>query len=333
MEQDKAFLGKILAKAASNVKHIVFPEGSDSRVIEAAGVCAEKKIADITILGDADRIKAELKRLSVCSDSVKVIDPEGSEKLPVYAEQFFLLRKHKGITEEKALETVKDPIYFGTMMLKAGQCDGLVAGAVHSTADTVRPGLQIVKAAEMVKTVSSMFFMAKGPDVYLFADCGLNEFPDTDQLVDIVLSTVKTSLQFDFEPSVACLSYSTKGSASSDKTKMVAEVASRAKTKLDDLYGKDKIAIDGELQFDAAFVPEIAAKKAPDSPVRGRANVFIFPDLQAGNICYKAVERLGGFDAYGPILQGLGKPVNDLSRGCSVDDIVASTAITAIQAM
>jgi phosphate acetyltransferase len=326
-------LQKILKKAASNVKHIVLPEGDDPRMITAAKIATEMKIAKITMLGNADKIKTNLKSAGANLDEIKVIDPVKSEKLPAYAEQFFNLRKSKGITEDQALETVKDVMYFANMMLKGGDCDGIVAGAAHSTPDTVRPALQIVKPAPGFKTVSSMFFMCKGEQVLIFSDCGLNEFPTTEQLVDIVVSTVKTTIQFDFEPRVAVLSYSTKGSAKSEKPKMMADVAKLAKEKLDQIYGAGKIAIDGELQFDAAYVPAIAAKKAPGSPVEGKANVFIFPDLGAGNLAYKITERLGGYDAYGPILQGLGKPVNDLSRGCSVDDIVATIAITSIQAM
>jgi phosphate acetyltransferase len=333
MDTTKPLLQKILKKAASNVKHIVLPEGDDPRMIAAAQIATEMKLAKITMLGNADKITSALKAAGANLTEIKVIDPVKSEKLQAYAEQFFNLRKDKGVTEAKALETVKDVMYFGNMMLKGGDCDGLVSGAVHSTPDTVRPALQIVKAAPGLKTVSSMFFMSKGEQTLLFSDCGLNEYPTPEQLVDIVLSTVKTGFQFDFQPRVAVLSYSTKGSAVSEKTKMMAGVALAAREKLDQIYGVGKVPVDGELQFDAAYVPAIAAKKAPGSPVEGKANVFIFPDLGAGNLAYKITERLGGYDAYGPILQGLSKPVNDLSRGCSADDIVATIAITSIQAM
>ena len=329
----KSFKEYILEKAAANIKHIVLPEGEDQRTIDAAKIICEAKIADITLLGDVEKISSALASVGADANKIKIIDPLKSEKLPVYAEQFFKLRKHKGVTQEQALDIVKGGIYFGTMMIYCGDCDGLVAGAVGSTADTVRPALQIVKSAAGVKTVSSVFFMSKGEDTYLFADCGLVEFPTKEQLIDIIVSTAKSALQFDITPKIACLSYSTKGSANREETLKMAKVADLARTKLDEIYGKGKVLIDGELQFDAAFVPTVAAKKAPDSPIKGEANVFIFPDLQAGNICYKVTERLGGFDAYGPILQGLGKPVNDLSRGCCADDIAGAVAITAIQAI
>ncbi len=333
MDTQKPFLDKILKKAASNLKHIVLPEGNDPRMIQAAKFVTDNRIAKITMLGPEQEIISQLESAQANRDEIDVIEPAKSEKLPAYAEQFFLLRKNKGITPEQANEIVKDVMYFGNMMLKTDDCDGLVAGAVHSTPDTVRPALQIVKSAPGIKTVSSMFFMCKGDEILLYADSGLNEFPTPEQLVDIVISTAKTALQFDIDPKIACLSYSTKGSAKSEQAKIMAQVAEQARQKLDQEYGQGKIPIDGELQFDAAYVPAIAAKKAPDSPIKGSANTFIFPDLNVGNIVYKVTERLGGYDAYGPILQGLGKPVNDLSRGCSADDIIATIAVTSIQGM
>ena len=326
------FRSIILEKAASNVKHIVLPEGSDSRMIEAAKVAVETKIAKITILGDIDKISSDLKAAGANPDDFSIIDPVKSDKLEEYANSFYELRKAKGMTPEKALETCKDEMYFGMMMLKLDHVDGLVAGAIHSSSDTIRPALQIIKAADGVKTISSMFFMCRGEETYLYSDCGLNIDPNAEQLADIAFSTAKTAKSFGFTPKVAMLSYSTKGSADGEGQAKVVKATELAETKLAEKLGSE-YAVDGELQFDAAFVPSVAESKAPGSPLGGHANVFIFPDLGAGNICYKVTQRLGGFSAYGPILQGVAKPVNDLSRGCSAEDIVATIAITAIQGM
>ena len=326
------FRSIILEKAASNIKHIVLPEGSDSRMIEAAKVAVETKIAKISILGDVEKISSDLKAAGANPEDFSIIDPKTSDKLEEYANSFYELRKAKGMTPEKALETCKDEMYFGMMMLKQDDVDGLVAGAIHSSSDTIRPALQIIKATEGVKTISSMFFMCRGEETYLFSDCGLNIDPNADQLADIAFSTAKTARSFGFSPKVAMLSYSTKGSAEGEGQEKVVKATEIAQAKLEEKFGSE-YAIDGELQFDAAFVPSVASSKAPDSPLGGHANVFIFPDLGAGNICYKVTQRLGGFSAYGPILQGVAKPVNDLSRGCSAEDIVATIAITAIQGM
>jgi phosphate acetyltransferase len=216
-------------------------------------------------------------------------------------------------------------------MVKNNEADGLVSGATHSTPNTVRPALQIIKAAKGIQTVSSMFFMTNSKMTLLFADCGLNEDPNAEQIADITLSTARTAKQFGIVPKIALLSYSTKGSAGGDGPEKMIKATELAKAKFAKDFD-DEYLIDGELQFDAAFVLKVAQKKCPDSPLKGQANVFIFPDLGAGNICYKLAERLAGLNAYGPILQGLAKPVNDLSRGCNSDDIVAAVAITAIQA-
>ncbi len=326
------FRSMILEKAASNVKHIVLPEGSDPRMIEAAKVAIETKIAKISILGDIDKISSDLKAAGANPEDFAIIAPAKSEKLEEYANSFYELRKAKGMTPEKALEICKDEMYFGMMMLKQDEADGLVAGAIHSSSDTIRPALQIIKAAEGVKTISSLFFMCRGEETYLFSDCGLNIDPNAEQLADIAFATAKTAKSFGFSPKVAMLSYSTKGSAEGEGQAKVVKATELAKEKLESKLGSE-YAIDGELQFDAAFVPSVASSKAPGSPLGGHANVFIFPDLGAGNICYKVTQRLGGFSAYGPILQGVAKPVNDLSRGCTAEDIVATIAITAIQGM
>ncbi|MBN2843143.1 MAG: phosphate acetyltransferase [Sedimentisphaerales bacterium] len=326
------FRSMILAKAASNVKHIVLPEGSDPRMIEAAKIVTQDKVAKVTLLGDVDKISSGLKAIGAPLDQIAIIDPKKSERLEGYANGFYELRKDKGMTPEKALEILKDEMYFGMMMLKNDDVDGLVAGAVHSSSDTIRPALQIIKSAKGIKTISSMFFMCRGEETYLFSDCGLIIDPTAEELSDIAFSTANTARQFGLSPKVAMLSYSTKGSAGGAGQEKMVKATELATAKLTAEFGSE-FAIDGELQFDAAFVPSVAASKSPDSKVKGQANVFIFPDLGAGNICYKVTQRLGGFSAYGPILQGVAKPVNDLSRGCTASDIVATIAITAIQGM
>ncbi len=331
MESNKDFSEQTLEKAAGLFKHIVLPEGSDERTIKAAKKIVSRKMARLTILGDEKQIAGALKNLGVNSNDINIINNQTSDKLKDYAEQFYQLRKNKGATPESALKTVKDMVYFGTMMVKNGEADGLVSGATHSTPDTVRPALQIIKAAKGIKTVSSMFFMTNSKMTLLYADCGLNEEPDAEQIADITLATARTAKQFGIMPKIALLSYSTKGSAQGEEPAKMIKATRLAKEKLAKEF-EGEYLIDGELQFDAAFVPKVAAQKCPDSPLKGQANVFTFPDLGAGNICYKMTERLGGFSAYGPILQGLAKPVNDLSRGCNSDDIAATVAITAIQA-
>ena len=328
---EEKFLSMIVDKASAANKHIVLPEGDDPRTIEAIKVVAEKNIAKLTVLGNAAEIKKQLDAASVNMANITIISPCDSDKLAEYATAFFEMRKHKGVDLEKATAMVSNVMYYATMMVQLGDADGMVAGAAHSSADTIRPALQIIKSAKGISTVSSMFFMAKEDQTYLFSDCGLNQEPNPAQLADIALSTAKTAQQFGFTPKVAMLCYSTYGSAKSPVVDKMSEATKLAKEKLSsEMTGE--YAIDGEMQFDAAFVPAIASSKCPDSPLKGEANTFIFPDLCAGNICYKAVERIGGYNAYGPILQGIAKPVNDLSRGCSSDDIVATVAITAIQA-
>lgn len=325
------FLTTILAKAASNLKTIVLPEGHDPRTLQAAQVIVEKKIANLIILGDPDEMAPKLGP-ELKSGRIELMKPTHHPLKKELAEKLYEIRKHKGMTTMQAEVVIADEMYFGTMLVKTGRADGLVSGATHSTADTVRPALQIIKPAEGNKTVSSMFFMCFPEVTYLFADCGLVQDPNESELADIAVSTAKTAFQFGFEPRIAMLSYSTKGSAKGDGAAKVVMATERAKATLDAIYG-GKVVIDGELQFDAAFVPDIAAKKCPNSPLKGQANTFIFPDLGAGNICYKATQRLAKAEAYGPVLQGLAKPVNDLSRGCNSDDIVATVAVTAIQAM
>lgn len=320
------FIEQIISKAKANPRTVVFPEGADPRVCEAAKQIVAEKITGVVVLG-GDEVRANLP------EEITVINPETSDKLQGYADAFCEMRKHKGMTPEKALETVKQVTYFGMMMVHSGDADGLVSGAAHSTADTVRPALQIIKGARKGGMVSSLFFMVCGGVPYVFSDCALVENPDSDQLAQIAVQSAQTSLQFGLSAKVAMLSYSTKGSASSPLVDKVAEATAKAKQIIADEFADQGIELDGEFQLDSAIVPSVAASKAPGSDVAGKARVLIFPDLNAGNIGYKLVQRLGGADAYGPVLQGLRKPVNDLSRGCSAEDIVGVAAITAVQAL
>jgi len=332
MAQTEAFLEYIFEKSKKLCKHIVLPEGDDIRTLEAAKVVAEKGIARLTILGDVEPIRRTLKDMGADMTNIKVVDPITSDKTKQYAQDFYEMRKSKGMELDKALTLMKDGMHYGMMMVKTGEADGFVAGAAHSSADTIRPALQIIKCAPGVQTVSSMFFMCRGQETYLFSDCGLNVSPTPEQLADIVLATANTAKSFDITPRIAMLCYSTMGSGIGPDVDMMAKATVLAKEKMAAEY-KGEYALDGEIQFDAAFVPAIAAKKCPKSPLKGQSNTFIFPDLCAGNIGYKMAERLASMSAYGPILQGIAKPVNDLSRGCSSSDIVATVAITAIQAV
>ncbi|MBN1127202.1 MAG: phosphate acetyltransferase [Sedimentisphaerales bacterium] len=325
------FFDTVIERAKQHRKRIVLPEGADRRMIEAAAMIRQYDFAELTVLGDDKAITQQLTDLDVSITEGMILNPANTERKQEYARQLFELRKTKGMTESQAEQIICDPMYFGTMMVKLGHADGLVAGAAHSSADTIRPALQIIKAGPGCRTVSSMFFMCWPDRVLLFADCGLNQDPNESQLVDIAVATTRTAFLFGLKPRVAILSYSTKGSGAGTGAMKMARAAERAAERIFALFGA-AVPVDGELQFDAAFVPEIAAKKCPKSKLKGNANVFIFPDLNAGNICYKAVQRLAGAEAYGPVLQGLDKPVNDLSRGCSIEDIVATVAITAIQA-
>ncbi len=322
----------IKKKASERNKKIVLCEGEDPRVVKAAAECVEDRIARIVLLGDPALIKSRNPEVDLAG--VEIVDPVKSPKLNDYANLLYELRKAKGMTEEQALEQAKDPTFFGALMLKAGDVDGLVSGACHSTANTLRPGLQIIKTAQGVKAVSSFMLMVPPAggnkyvedDLLVFADCGLNPTYTAEGLAECAIATAKSAMDIGgLDPRVAMLSFSTMGSAKHDNVTLVQEATRIAKEKAPEL------ALEGELQFDAAIVPEVAALKAPDSKVAGHANVFIFPDLQAGNIGYKIAERLGGFQAIGPICQGFAKPLNDLSRGCKAADIVCAVAITALQ--
>lgn len=317
-----AFITDIIETAKATPRTIVLPEGADERITDAANLIVAEGIAKVIVLGD-DATAAR------ANEGVTIVNPETSEKLDEYAAAFYELRKHKGMTLEKAKETLKQVNYFGMMMVQCGDADGLVSGAAHSTADTVRPALQIIKGS----FVSSVFFMCVQGTTYVFSDCALVENPDAEQLARIAVHSGLTALKFGIPGEVALLSYSTKGSATSSLVNKVIEATEKAKELLASEYPDAAIHLDGELQLDAAIVPAVAASKAPGSEIEGGARVLIFPDLNSGNIGYKLVQRLGGAEAYGPMLQGLNKPVNDLSRGCSAEDIVGLTAITAVQAL
>ena len=326
-----AIIDKIKAKAQADVKHIVLPEGEETRNAQAAAIIAKEGLAKLTLLGNPEKVKEAANGASL--EGVEIIDPATSEKCAEYANLLFELRKAKGMTEEKAAATVKDPMYYGIMMVKAGEADGLVSGAIHSTGDMLRPALQIIKSKPGIKTVSSCFLMESPNTAYgdngimIFADCAVNIDPDAEALANIALGAADSARSLaGIEPRVAMLSFSTKGSAKHDNVTKVQEAVAMAHELAPEL------ALDGELQLDAAIVPEVGELKAPGSAVAGKANTLVFPSLEAGNIGYKLVQRLGNAEAYGPILQGIAAPCNDLSRGCSVEDIVATVAITACQA-
>jgi phosphate acetyltransferase len=315
----------ISEKVKTAQKYIVFPEGTDDRVLTAASQLGSAGILTPILLGKEQKIRAQAETIDVDIASCQLIDPQHFDGLDLMAETFAERRKGK-VSKAEAAELLLNENYFGTMLVYMNRADGLVSGAVHSTADTVRPALQIIKTKEGIKKTSGVFIMVRGEEKYVFADCAINISPDSEDLAEIAAASAETAALFDIDPRIAMLSFSTKGSAKSEETDKVVQAVEIAKEK------NPALVIDGELQFDAAFVPQIAGKKAPDSPLNGDANVFIFPGLEAGNIGYKMVERLGGFEAVGPVLQGLNKPVNDLSRGCSADDVYKLALITAAQA-
>ncbi len=329
------FIEEVKEKAKKSIKTIVLPESHDPRVLQAARKVMDEGFAKVILIGDYDNVSKIANENSINIEGIEVINPLTHPKLEEYIQALFELRQAKGMTLEKARETLKDNIYFGTMMIKMGDADGLVAGSICSTADTLRPSLHIVKTAPNVKLVSS-FFVIQVPNceygdngVFLFSDCGLNVNPSAEELSEIAISTATSWLNlFGTEPRVAMLSYSTLGSAPDVEgmNLKVREATRLVREKVPNL------AVEGEIQLDAAIVPSVASKKAPESQVAGKANILIFPDINAGNIGYKLVERLAHAEAYGPVTQGIARPVNDLSRGCSVDDIVGVIALTALQA-
>ena len=330
-----SLIEEIKQRAKKEIKTIVLPEAQDIRILEATQQVLKEKYANIVLVGNQEEIEKKAKEKNLNIKGAKIVDPSTSPKQEEYVNLLYELRKHKAMTIEKAKELVKDPVYYGMLMVKdeKEQADGLVSGAAHSTSDTLRPALQILKTKPDTKLVSAFFVMVvpnceygqKG--TFIFADSGLNESPDAQDLSEIAISSSKSFRQLiQKEPKVAMLSYSTYGSAKSEWTQKVIEATNLVKQK------DSSIIIDGELQLDAAIVPEVAQLKAPKSPIKGEANVLIFPNLDTGNIGYKLVQRLAKAEAYGPLCQGISKPVNDLSRGCSSKDIAGVIAITAVQA-
>ncbi|MDD3612576.1 MAG: phosphate acetyltransferase [Caldicoprobacterales bacterium] len=321
----------IRQRAAKLQKTIVLPEGFEPRIIEAAAIATESKVSKVILLGNPEQIRSNSKGVDL--SGVEIIDYLNSDKMDLYAKELFELRKHKGITIEDAGKMLKDPLYYAVMMVKMGDADGMVAGSINSTADVLRPALQIIKTAPGIRVVSSVFFIELPTDEYghkgtlIFGDCGVNPDPNAEELAAIAVSTARTAKQVALmEPVVALLSYSTKGSAVHPRVDKVIEATKLAKQMAPEFM------IDGELQGDAALVEKVGRLKCPDSQVAGRANVLVFPDLDSGNIAYKLTQYLAGAQAVGPICQGFAKPINDLSRGCSPLDVMNAIAITAVQA-
>ncbi|MDG0821906.1 MAG: phosphate acetyltransferase [Staphylococcus equorum] len=316
--------------SGKNVR-IVLPEGEDERVLTAATQLQNTEYVTPVVLGNEANVKALANDKGLDITNIEIIDPETSELKQELVTAFVERRKGKA-TEEQAQEMLKNVNYFGTMLVYTGKAEGLVSGAAHSTGDTVRPALQIIKTKPGVSKTSGVFFMIKGEEQYIFGDCAINPTLEAQDLAEIAVESAKTAKSFDMSPRVAMLSFSTKGSAKSDDVEKVANAVNLAQEKIKTDNIED-VVVDGEFQFDAAIVPEVAKKKAPDAKIQGNANVFIFPSLEAGNIGYKIAQRLGGFDAVGPVLQGLNSPVNDLSRGCSTEDVYNLSIITAAQTL
>ena len=321
-----SLIENLRSKVRASKPEIVFPEGDDARILRAAIRLNEDGEIKPIVLGDKKELEALAEKEGVKLGDLEILDPANYEAKDEMVKDFVERRKGK-VNEEQAAEILKDHNYFGTMLIYMGKAKGLVSGAAHTTADTVRPALQIIKTKEGYKRCSGAFIMLRGEEMYLMADCAINIDLDAEGLAEVAVVSNETARQFGMDPKIAMLSFSTKGSASHERVTMVAEATKMAKEK------NPKMAIDGELQFDAAFVESVAKKKAPGSEVAGHANVFIFPNIEAGNIGYKIAQRFGGFEAIGPILQGLNAPVNDLSRGCVEDEVYSLAIITAAQAV
>jgi phosphate acetyltransferase len=316
----------LVERAKAERKHVVLPEGDDERVLRAADILLRRGIVELTVLGSPQDVAARVAALGLDLEGANVVDPQTSPLRAVYAETYHELRKHRGVTEELALDTVGDENYFGTLMLHAGALDGMVSGAAHTTGDTIRPAFEVIRARKGISVVSSVFLMCLPDRVLVYGDCAVNPQPDVEQLADIAISSAETAATFGIEPRVAMLSYSTGESAKGPDVDAVRSATEIVRER------RPELKVEGPIQYDAAVDPGVAEKKLPGSEVAGEASVFIFPDLETGNIAYKAVQRSTGALAIGPVLQGLNKPLNDLSRGCTVDDIVNTVIITAIQA-
>ncbi|MGO4958083.1 phosphate acetyltransferase [Luteococcus sp. Sow4_B9] len=321
-----AFENQIMAQARSSLRTIVLPESGDDRILESAGTILERGVANIVLLGDSLTINKRARRLKIDLSKAKIVDPTDDVLLNQFAQEYAKLRAKKGVTFEQAKEKLADPSYFGTMMVHFGMADGMVSGAVNTTANTIRPSLEFIKTKPGIKVVSSSFLMCMPDRVLVFGDCAVNPNPTPEQLADIAISSAETAKNFGIEPRIAMLSYSTGESGSGPDVDAVREATAMVKELRPDLV------VEGPIQFDAAIDPAVGQKKMPGSPVAGQATVFVFPDLNTGNNTYKAVQRTSGAVAVGPTLQGLNCPVNDLSRGATVDDIVSTVAMTAIQA-
>jgi len=302
------------------------PEGDDDRILQAAEILRLRDVVDLTILGEEEKLRARAETLGLKLEGINVINPRKSDLHEQFAQLFYDIRKHKGITMDNARDAMNDVSYFGTMMVHVGMADGMVSGAAHTTAHTIRPAFQFIGTAADVLVVSSVFLMCMDTRVLVYGDCAVNPNPNSEQLAEIAISSAKTAQLFGIQPVVAMLSYSSGASGAGADVELVRRAVEIARQRRPDLK------IDGPIQYDAAIDATVAGKKMPDSEVAGKATVFIFPDLNTGNNTYKAVQRSSGAVAIGPVLQGLKKPINDLSRGCLVADIVNTVAITAIQA-
>ena len=317
---------ELIERAKGDRRHIVLPEGDDDRILRGAEILKRRGVVDITILGGADEVRSRAAAIGVDLDGIELIDPATSPHREEFAKRYYELRKHRGVTEDAAYDIVVDPSYFGTLMVGAGAVDGMVSGAAHTTADTIRPAFEIIKARKDVSVISSVFFMCLADRVLVYGDCAVNPNPEVAQLADIAISSAETASNFGIDPRVAMLSYSTGESGKGPGVTVVREATEIVRERRPDLK------VEGPIQYDAAVDEAVASLKMPGSEVAGQATVFIFPDLEAGNVAYKAVQRSANAVAIGPVLQGLNKPVNDLSRGCTITDIVNTVAITAIQA-
>jgi phosphate acetyltransferase len=317
----------LLDRARAARRHIVLPEGTDDRVLRAADILLRRRVVELTLLGPEAEVRGAASRLGLDLYGAHIVDPGDAELVERFAAEYAARRAHKGVTVDQARDVVSDVSYFGTMMVELGMVDGMVSGATHTTAETIRPSFELVKTRPGVSVVSSVFLMCLADRVLVYGDCAVNPNPDAAQLADIAISSAATAAQFGIEPRVAMLSYSTGSSGSGTEVERVREATELVRAR------SPELSVEGPIQYDAAVDAGVARTKLPDSEVAGRATVFIFPDLNTGNNTYKAVQRSAGAIAIGPVLQGLNKPVNDLSRGATVHDIVNTVAITAIQGL